>query len=71
MPASSMNTNDSATGGCNWIMISLVRQPLCRRRELLKESFTEVEGEFLFARSIDSHDTDAIAEFLEQSVRGP
>ncbi|MEQ2231524.1 tRNA ligase [Ilyodon furcidens] len=48
---------------------SLVRQPLCRRRELLKESFTEVEGEFLFARSIDSHDTDAIAEFLEQSVR--
>ncbi|PWA30036.1 hypothetical protein CCH79_00009728 [Gambusia affinis] len=48
---------------------SLVRQPLCRRRELLRESFTEVEGEFLFARSIDSHDTDAIAEFLEQSVR--
>lgn len=48
---------------------SLVREPLCRRRELLRESFTEVEGEFLFARSIDSHDTDAIAEFLEQSVR--
>ncbi|XP_054881259.1 DNA ligase 1 [Poeciliopsis prolifica] len=48
---------------------SLVRQPLCRRRELLRESFTEVEGEFLFARSIDSRDTDAIAEFLEQSVR--
>uniref|UniRef100_G3Q0G8 DNA ligase n=1 Tax=Gasterosteus aculeatus aculeatus TaxID=481459 RepID=G3Q0G8_GASAC len=48
---------------------SLVRQPLCRRRALLKESFSEVEGEFVFARSIDSNNTDAIAEFLEQSVR--
>ncbi|XP_024860576.1 DNA ligase 1 isoform X2 [Kryptolebias marmoratus] len=48
---------------------SLVRQPLCRRRELLKESFSEVEGEFQFARSIDANNTDAIAEFLEQSVR--
>lgn len=49
---------------------SLVRQPLCRRRALLKESFSEAEGEFVFARSIDSDNTDAIAEFLEQSVRG-
>ncbi|XP_023135087.2 DNA ligase 1 [Amphiprion ocellaris] len=48
---------------------SLVRQPLCRRRALLKESFSEVEGEFVFARSIDSDNTDTIAEFLEQSVR--
>ncbi|XP_074508250.1 DNA ligase 1 isoform X1 [Sebastes fasciatus] len=48
---------------------SLVRQPLCRRRALLKESFSEVEGEFVFARSIDSDNTDSIAEFLEQSVR--
>lgn len=30
----------------------------------------EVEGEFMFACSIDSDSTDAIAEFLEQSVRG-
>ncbi|KAM9322676.1 DNA ligase 1 isoform 2-T2 [Pholidichthys leucotaenia] len=48
---------------------SLVRQPLCRRRALLRESFSEVEGEFTFARSINSDNTDAIAEFLEQSVR--
>ncbi|KAM4605211.1 DNA ligase 1-like [Polymixia lowei] len=48
---------------------SLVRQPLSRRRALLKESFSEVEGQFVFARSIDSDNTDAIAEFLEQSVR--
>ncbi|XP_077381862.1 DNA ligase 1 isoform X1 [Festucalex cinctus] len=48
---------------------SLVRQPLSRRRELLRQSFAEVEGEFLFARYIDSDNTDTIAEFLEQSVR--
>ncbi|XP_057713265.1 DNA ligase 1 isoform X2 [Corythoichthys intestinalis] len=48
---------------------SLVRQPLCRRRELLRESFAEVEGEFLFASYLDSDNTEAIAEFLEQSVR--
>ncbi|XP_051943327.1 DNA ligase 1 isoform X1 [Hippocampus zosterae] len=48
---------------------SLVRQPLCRRRELLRESFAEAEGEFVFARFIDSDNTETIAEFLEQSVR--
>ncbi|KAJ3595399.1 hypothetical protein NHX12_004703 [Muraenolepis orangiensis] len=48
---------------------SLVRQPLSKRRALLKESFSEVEGEFVFARYIDSDNTEAIAEFLEQSVR--
>uniref|UniRef100_A0AAY4AXL9 DNA ligase n=1 Tax=Denticeps clupeoides TaxID=299321 RepID=A0AAY4AXL9_9TELE len=48
---------------------SLVRQPLLKRRALLKESFEEREGEFVFARSLDSDDTDTIAEFLEQSVR--
>lgn len=48
---------------------SLVKQPLSRRRALLRESFSEVEGEFVFAKSIDSDNTDAIAEFLEQSVK--
>uniref|UniRef100_A0A4W5LJV5 DNA ligase n=1 Tax=Hucho hucho TaxID=62062 RepID=A0A4W5LJV5_9TELE len=48
---------------------SLVKQPLSCRRALLKESFQEKEGEFVFARAIDSDNTDAIAEFLEQSVR--
>ncbi|XP_049603673.1 DNA ligase 1 [Syngnathus scovelli] len=48
---------------------SLVRQPLRRRRELLRESFDQAEGEFVFARFIDSDNTDTIAEFLEQSVR--
>ncbi|XP_072567210.1 DNA ligase 1 isoform X2 [Paramormyrops kingsleyae] len=48
---------------------SLVRQPLSRRRALLKESFEEREGEFVFARALDCDNTDAIAEFLELSVR--
>ncbi|XP_018613484.1 DNA ligase 1 isoform X2 [Scleropages formosus] len=48
---------------------SLVREPLSWRRALLRESFEEREGEFMFARSLDSDNTDTIAEFLEQSVR--
>lgn len=48
---------------------SLVRQPLSRRRALLRESFEEREGEFVFAKAIDSDNTELIADFLEQSVR--
>uniref|UniRef100_A0AAR2JR23 DNA ligase n=1 Tax=Pygocentrus nattereri TaxID=42514 RepID=A0AAR2JR23_PYGNA len=48
---------------------SLVKEPLSRRRALLRESFVEKEGEFVFARSLDSCNTETIAEFLEQSVR--
>lgn len=49
---------------------SLVREPLSRRRQLLRENFVETEGEFLFATSLDSKDLEQIAEFLEQSVKG-
>lgn len=49
---------------------SLVREPLSRRRALLRESFEEREGEFVFAKSLDADNTETIAEFLEQSVRG-
>uniref|UniRef100_A0A8C2G4Q9 DNA ligase n=1 Tax=Cyprinus carpio TaxID=7962 RepID=A0A8C2G4Q9_CYPCA len=48
---------------------SLVREPLSKRRALLRESFEEKEGEFVFARSLNADNTEAIAEFLEQSVR--
>lgn len=47
-----------------------MREPLSRRRQLLRENFVETEGEFVFATSLDTKDTDQIAEFLEQSVRG-
>uniref|UniRef100_A0A8D2D7L7 DNA ligase n=1 Tax=Sciurus vulgaris TaxID=55149 RepID=A0A8D2D7L7_SCIVU len=48
---------------------SLVREPLSRRRQLLREHFVEAEGEFVFATSLDTKDTEQIAEFLEQSVK--
>ena len=49
---------------------SLVREPFRKRLELLQSSFQEVEGEFMFAKSIVSADTDIVAEFLEESIRG-
>ncbi|KAJ6652999.1 hypothetical protein lerEdw1_010204 [Lerista edwardsae] len=48
---------------------SLVREPLSQRRALLHSSFTEVEGQFLFATSMDTSNTDEIAEFLERSIK--
>ncbi|KAJ7313838.1 hypothetical protein JRQ81_005581 [Phrynocephalus forsythii] len=48
---------------------SLVQKPLSQRRSLLRDSFMEVEGQFLFATSMDTSNTDEIAEFLERSVK--
>jgi len=39
---------------------SLINEPLKRRRELLRENFQEVEGEFAFARSLDTSDVEDI-----------
>lgn len=49
---------------------SLVRRPFKERRELLREAFKEIEGEFVFATSKTSSDTDEISEFLEESIQG-
>lgn len=49
---------------------SLVRKPLSERRALLHDSFNEVEGQFLFATSMDTSNTDEIADFLECSIKG-
>ncbi|KAG7319695.1 hypothetical protein KOW79_016838 [Hemibagrus wyckioides] len=48
---------------------SLVREPFIKRRALLRQSFMEKEGEFVFACFLDSDNTETIAEFLEQSIR--
>ncbi|XP_068673166.1 DNA ligase 1-like isoform X3 [Montipora foliosa] len=49
---------------------SYVKEPFRVRREALRSSFTEIEGEFMFAQSSDSVNTDDIAEFLDESIKG-
>eukprot|EP00058_Branchiostoma_floridae_P009899 XP_002595387.1 hypothetical protein BRAFLDRAFT_69217 [Branchiostoma floridae] len=48
---------------------SLVREPFRKRREMLRESFNEVEGEFVFATSMVSGNTEEIAVFLDASIK--
>ena len=49
---------------------SLVKETLRTRRKLLRECFIECPGQFMFAEAHDTVDTDEIAEFLEESVKG-
>lgn len=49
---------------------SLVREPLRKRREHLLSGFNAVEGQFMFATSSDSNNTEEIAEFLDESIKG-
>ncbi|GJJ79072.1 DNA ligase 1 [Entomortierella parvispora] len=47
---------------------SLLREPLSKRRELLLDHFNEVDGEFAFAKSMNSTQIEDIQIFLDQSV---
>ncbi|KAI0052879.1 ATP-dependent DNA ligase [Auriscalpium vulgare] len=47
----------------------LLRKNLVDRRELLREHFNIVDGEFQFARSSDNESTDDIQSFLDESVK--
>lgn len=47
----------------------LLQRPLYERRELLRQYFTPVPGEFDFAKSSDSETTEEIQTFLEESVK--
>ncbi|KAJ8924540.1 hypothetical protein NQ315_000688 [Exocentrus adspersus] len=49
---------------------SLVRKPFIERRSLLKEYFTEVEGEWVFAKHLDTSTMEEVQEFLDESVKG-
>ncbi|QNQ01438.1 DNA ligase 1 [Yarrowia lipolytica] len=48
---------------------SLLTLPLAERRQKLKEAFTEVPGEFLFAKSMDTSNVEEIQTFLDQSIK--
>ncbi|XP_043258323.1 DNA ligase 1 isoform X1 [Colletes gigas] len=49
---------------------SLVKQPFIKRRELLKENFQEIEGEWKFATSLDTSTMEEVQDFLDESVKG-
>ncbi|XP_065899199.1 DNA ligase 1-like isoform X2 [Dysidea avara] len=49
---------------------SLVKEPFRERRNLLRESFNECDGEFVFAKSMISSNVEQIQEFMEESIKG-
>lgn len=48
----------------------LVKKPFATRRELLKQHFKEVEGEWKFANSMDTTTMEEVQVFLDESVKG-
>ncbi|XP_053964914.1 DNA ligase 1 isoform X1 [Anastrepha ludens] len=49
---------------------ALTSKDFCERRQLLRDNFNEVEGEFQFPTSCDTNDPDDIQGFLENSIKG-
>ncbi|TPX42474.1 hypothetical protein SeMB42_g05004 [Synchytrium endobioticum] len=48
----------------------LIREPFVKRREILHQHFQEIEGEFAFAKHMDTADVGEIQTFLDESVVG-
>lgn len=48
----------------------LVKKPFIERRELLKENFKEVNGEWQLATSLDTSTMEEVQDFLDESVKG-
>jgi len=48
----------------------LLRKPLAERRDALKASFRVLPAEFDFAKASDPTDEDAIADWLQQAIKG-
>lgn len=49
---------------------SLVQKSFAERRAVLKENFKNFEGEWAFAKSLDTTTMEEVQEFLEESVKG-
>lgn len=48
----------------------LVKKPFATRRDLLKTHFSEKEGQWHFANSLDTQAMEEVQEYLEESVKG-
>lgn len=48
---------------------SLIKLPLLERRRILRESFNETPGKFMFAQSRDVDDLEEIQEVLDEAVK--
>nr|CDJ80666.1 DNA ligase and ATP dependent DNA ligase domain containing protein [Haemonchus contortus] len=48
----------------------LVTKPFRERRSILQKNFTEMAGQFTFAKSLDSTNTDEVNEFFEEAIKG-
>ncbi|XP_028141474.2 DNA ligase 1 isoform X1 [Diabrotica virgifera virgifera] len=48
----------------------LVRKPFSERRELLKNNFKEIEGEWIFAKHMDTATMEEVHQFLDESIKG-
>lgn len=49
---------------------SLIKLPLAERRKILRESFIETPGKFMYAQSRDVDSLDEIQEVLDEAVKG-
>eukprot|EP00741_Cyanophora_paradoxa_P004030 tig00000754_g3915.t1 len=47
---------------------SLLKEPLRKRRDILREFFAEVEGEFAYAKHVDTDNVEDIQAFMEQAT---
>ena len=53
-----------------YIFTALVRKHVRESGELLHPNFKEVEGEFVFAKSLTSFNTEDILVFLDELIKG-